>query len=163
MSKNNVELYFNEKISDQEKLIELKDPSFTKPDFVKPNINSIKIDNKDKNADIKKLDFDINQPLDKIPVEQMKPTNVGITYLKKVYDGLIDSINKYNTSLSSNITTGIVEPLSTTISNIGNNTTEIKSQLQTLRDELQEFRDDQPGIAEASIFPHATGEENGLL
>lgn len=163
MSKNNVELYFNEKISDQEKLIELKGPSFTKPDFVKPNIDSIKIDNKDKNADTKELDFDINQPLDKIPVDQMKPTNVGITYLKKVYDGLIDSIDKYNTSLSSQITDGIVNPLSTTISNIGRNTTGIESQLRTLRDELQELRDDQPGTAEAPILPHATGEENGLL
>ncbi|WP_264328411.1 hypothetical protein [Wolbachia endosymbiont (group A) of Andrena hattorfiana] len=59
----------------------------------------------------------------------MKPTNVGITYLKKVYDGLIDSIDKYNTSLSSQITDGIVNPLSTTISNIGRNTTRIESQL----------------------------------
>ncbi|QTG99083.1 hypothetical protein ACJUAD_03455 [Wolbachia endosymbiont of Rhagoletis indifferens] len=161
MSKNNVELYFGDEPSDQSKLLKLESPVFTKPDFVKPSIDSVKIQNKEKGA--KELDFDINQPLEKIPIAEMKQTAAAITYLKKAYDGLIDSINEYNTSLSSNITTGIVEPLSTTISNIGNNTTEIKSQLQTLRDELQEFRDDQPGIAEASIFPHATGEENGLL
>ncbi|WP_341820925.1 hypothetical protein [Wolbachia endosymbiont (group A) of Myopa testacea] len=163
MSKNNVELYFNEKISDQEKLIELKGPSFTKPDFVKPNIDSIKIDNKDKNADIKKLDFDINQPLDKIPVEQMKTTNVGITYLKRVYDGLMKSIKQYNTNLSSQITDGIVNPLSVTMSNIGENTSKINSRLQDLRTEFDEFRDAQPSTAEAPILPHATGEENGLL
>ncbi|WP_353278437.1 hypothetical protein [Wolbachia endosymbiont (group B) of Longitarsus flavicornis] len=143
MSKNNVELYFNEKISDQEKLMELKVPSFEKLDFVKPRINSIQIDNKDKNADTKKLDFDITKPLDKIPLNQMKPTNVGITYLKKVYDGLIESIDNHNKNLNSQITDSIVNPLLTTITNIGQNTTKINAQLQTLKKDLQGFRDDQ--------------------
>lgn len=161
MSKNNVELYFGDKSLDQSKLLKLESPVFTMPDFVKPSIDSIKIDNKVKGGEA--LDFDINQPMEEIPISQMKKTFAAITYLKKVYDGLIGSIDKYNTSLSGNIITGIVKPLSTTISNIGNNTTAINDQLQTLRDEFQEFLDNQPGIAEAPILPHATGEENGLL
>ncbi len=63
MSKNNVELYFGDEPSDQSKLLKLESPVFTKPDFVKPSIDSVKIQNKEKGA--KELDFDINQPLEK--------------------------------------------------------------------------------------------------
>ncbi|MDE5059328.1 hypothetical protein OZD66_05915, partial [Wolbachia endosymbiont of Drosophila baimaii] len=85
-----------------------------------------------------------------------KSYTLTIKHLKNFYDGLINSINKYDENMDSAIQSGIITQLSSTIDSIGSKTSSIDSELADLRNSI-------PDIGEAPPLLHITGEENGLL
>ncbi|WP_264730212.1 hypothetical protein [Wolbachia endosymbiont (group B) of Episyrphus balteatus] len=156
MSKSNAELYFGEGDNSND-LAQFQKLKFNKLTFLTPEIDTVT----EKKT---KMQFDITKEMSKDDINKIPFISIDAKYLKKFYDGLMKSIDKYNTDLNNQIENGIVKSLSATIDTIGKNTKTINDKLQKIRSDFDDFTAEQPGSFES--FPrlsYATGEENGLL
>ncbi|WP_265032709.1 hypothetical protein [Wolbachia endosymbiont (group A) of Sicus ferrugineus] len=144
----NIKLYSSEEVESNNTL-QLPKPEFDKPSFEKPVIKKI-VSGKTKK------EFDITKDMTQEEIDEMPQITLTIKHLKNFYDGLINSINKYNENMDSAIQSGIIKQLSSTIDSIGSKTSSIDSELEDLRNSI-------PDIGEAPPLLHITGEENGLL
>lgn len=144
----NIKLYSSEEVESNNTL-ELSKPKFDKPSFEKPVIQKI-VSGKTKK------EFDITKDMTQEEIDKMPQITLTIKHLKNFYDGLINSINKYDKNMNNAIQSGIITQLSSTIDSIGSKTSSIDSELADLRNSI-------PDIGEAPPLLHITGEENGLL
>ncbi|MFP3021194.1 MAG: hypothetical protein ACEY3F_07890 [Wolbachia sp.] len=144
----NIKLYSSEEVESNNAL-QLQKPKFDKPSFEKPVIKKI-VSGKTKE------EFDITKDMTQEEIDKMPQITLTIKHLKNFYDGLINSINKYDENMDSAIQSGIITQLSSTIDSIGSKTSSIDSELADLRNSI-------PDIGEAPPLLHITGEENGLL
>ncbi|WP_264718971.1 hypothetical protein [Wolbachia endosymbiont (group A) of Lasioglossum morio] len=144
----NIKLYSSEEVESNNAL-QLQKPKFDKPSFEKPVIKKI-VSGKTKE------EFDITKDMTQEEIDKMPQITLTIKHLKNFYDGLINSINKYDKNMDSAIQSGIITQLSSTIDSIGSKTSSIDSELADLRNSI-------PDIGEAPPLLHITGEENGLL
>ncbi len=144
----NIKLYSSEEVESNNAL-QLSKPKFDKPSFEKPVIKKI-VSGKTKE------EFDITKDMTQEEIDKMPQITLTIKHLKNFYDGLINSINKYDENMDSAIQSGIITQLSSTIDSIGSKTSSIDSELADLRNSI-------PDIGEAPPLFHVTGEENGLL
>ncbi|MGL9759637.1 MAG: hypothetical protein ACR5LA_13395 [Wolbachia sp.] len=113
----NIELYSSEKVASSNTL-QFQKPEFNKPSFEKPVIKKI-VSGKTKE------EFDITQDMTQEEIDKMPQITLTIKHLKNFYDGLMNSINKYNGNMDSAIKSGIITPLSSTIDSIGSKTSSI--------------------------------------
>ncbi|MFP3022497.1 MAG: hypothetical protein ACEY3K_06135, partial [Wolbachia sp.] len=143
----NIKLYSSEEVESNNAL-QLQKPKFDKPSFEKPVIKKI-VSGKTKE------EFDITKDMTQEEIDKMPQITLTIKHLKNFYDGLINSINKYDENMDSAIQSGIITQLSSTIDSIGSKTSSIDSELADLRNSI-------PDIGEAPPLLHITGEENGL-
>lgn len=100
----NIKLYSSEEVESNNAL-QLQKPAFDKPSFEKPVIKKI-VSGKTKE------EFDITKDMTQEEIDKTPQITLTIKHLKNFYDGLINSINKYDENMDSAIQSGIITQLS---------------------------------------------------
>ncbi|QOD38790.1 hypothetical protein [Candidatus Wolbachia massiliensis] len=148
----NIELYSNGQVSEESGLLETQKSSLGFPKFENPKVKEVTVKVKDKTTGTRlEKKFDLSEKLTENEEEELTGIALGILHFKSFYDNLISNIAKYNT--------GVCEYIDQTI---GTKTSEINSTITSLKEEMEDIKEELEGqVAHAPGF--TTGEENGLL
>ncbi|NUX01707.1 hypothetical protein GO685_04400 [Wolbachia endosymbiont of Madathamugadia hiepei] len=107
---------------------QLQKPTFVKPVFTKPTIAPLFFDKKANKG------IDITGDVNTAEIDERIMVNV--VRFKAFHDSLINNINEYNNSISSNIENGVINPLSATIDSTGTKTKEIMEKIKEIEENM---------------------------
>ncbi|MGL9689169.1 MAG: hypothetical protein ACR5K6_05575 [Wolbachia sp.] len=116
---------------------QLQKPTFVKPVFAKPTITPLFFDKK------ANKEIDITGDVNTAEIDERLMVNV--VRFKAFYDSLINNINEYNNSISSNIENSVINPLSATIDSIGTKTKEIMDKVKEIEENMPYYSPTQAG------------------
>ncbi|MGL9761833.1 MAG: hypothetical protein ACR5LB_06585 [Wolbachia sp.] len=116
---------------------QLQNPTFVKLVFAKPTITQLFFDRK------ANKEIDITGDVNTAEIDERMMVNV--VRFKAFYDSLINNINEYNNSISSNIENGVINPLSVTIDSIDMKTKEIMDKIKEIEENMPYYSPTQAG------------------
>ncbi|WP_168464164.1 zinc ribbon-containing protein [Wolbachia endosymbiont of Ctenocephalides felis wCfeT] len=104
----------------------MTETKFKKPEFIKPAVEKIST---------KTEEIDITKDMTKDEIKEIKAAVITVKHLKNFYDALTESMENYSNSIDKNI----VEPLLSTVDEIGKKTEEIEDKIQQVKDAIPEI------------------------